>query len=133
MEAALFNDLITTIRTEQEALFATTETGVVDMGQGKSAVAIQLTEALAAASLTFRGLSDEEARATPASLTGLLKSVQTGADAALIDFTIVIDGTEPAGTFIPLEVPTFNGCRFLTCVSSVDQDGKGLAFVSKAI
>ena len=66
MEAVLRDELSTSLRTKVGATFGTTETAVVDLGVGRSAVAIQLTANMDAGNLTFRGAIDDSGRSITA-------------------------------------------------------------------
>ncbi len=132
MKNSTFQDLQTSMRRKVPATFATTSTTVLDAGPGRSFVGIEIPAALAAGDLTFAGAIDENlALGEDPAATYPVSAVQTGADASVAAFTVVIAGTETG--LIPLDVRAFNPYRYLVITSTVSQAGKVVNGISKPV
>ena len=123
MYAATFNGLLIPFRKRHTSTFTTTAGSVVDAGPGRSFVGFWAPAALAAATMTFKGLPPtNDGAADEGVVIGDLKLT------ALTSVTV----TETQ-FYYPLPPTEANGLRYLAPVSSESQDGKVVHFISKPV
>lgn len=127
MEAALHNDLTTTVRKAVTFTFTDTTGDLVDLGVGRSLVGFEIPSALADGSVTFKkGAGGDGENTAPATTYVIQKE-----DGATTDTAAYTVDHSTGTTYHPVDALAFRGARWLAAISSADQAAKTLTFITE--